>query len=180
MEFHCEPYFHAAKTLLDKIDQDQRHFLEQLQVSVDKAFLNYNFAPTKLRRNLAILGLLQKRILGLCHPSYDKLLPWYSQYFNDTRAGRHNKQLYGHWLEVTQHRTLFRNSIFGMIDIYNNLPQYVVDAQSVSYFQRLLTKMAKARSEPGEVEWESSFADVLVLTSMDQYFMQMLDTICQY
>ena len=45
-----------------------------------------------------------------------------------------------------------------MIDIYNNLPQYVVDAQSVCLFQRLLTKMAKTRCERGEVDWESSFA----------------------
>ena len=45
-----------------------------------------------------------------------------------------------------------------MIDIYNNLPQYVVDAQSVCFFQRLLIKMAKNRCERGEVDWESSFA----------------------
>ena len=45
-----------------------------------------------------------------------------------------------------------------MIDIYNNLPQYVVDAQSVKFLQRLLIKMAKNRCERGEVDWESSFA----------------------
>ena len=157
-EFNCGAYFHAATTLLEKIDQVQRHFLDKLQVSVEKAFLDFNFAPTKLRRNIAILGLLHKRVLGLCHPSYDKLLPWYSQHFSSPRAVGHNKQLYGHWLEATQHRTLFRNSIFGMIDIYNNLPQYVVDAQSVSAFQGLLTKMAKARCQRNDVDWESSFA----------------------
>ncbi len=132
--------------------------LDKLHVSVEKAFWDFNFAPTKLRRNIAILGLLHKRVLGLCHPSFDKLLPWYSQHFSSPRAVGHNKQLYGHWLEVTQHRTLFRNSIFGMIDIYNNLPQYVVDAQSVSAFQGLLTKMAKARCQRNDVDWESSFA----------------------
>jgi hypothetical protein len=157
-EFNCGAYFHAATTLREKIDQVQRHFLDKLQVSVEKAFLDFNFAPTKLRRNIAILGLLHKRVLGLCHPSYDKLLPWYSQHFSSPRAVGHNKQLYGHWLEATQHRTLFRNSIFGMIDIYNNLPQYVVDAQSVSAFQGLLTKMAKTRCQRNDVDWESSFA----------------------
>ena len=45
-----------------------------------------------------------------------------------------------------------------MIDIYNNLPQYIVDAQSISSFQHLLTKMAKTRCESNEIDWESSFA----------------------
>ena len=34
----------------------------------------------------------------------------------------------------------------------------MVDAQSVSAFQDLLTKMAKARCQRNDVDWESSFA----------------------
>ena len=45
-----------------------------------------------------------------------------------------------------------------MIDIYNNLPQYVVDAQSVSAFQGLLTKMAKTWCQRNDYDWESSFS----------------------
>ena len=75
IEMHSGAYFHAATSLLDKIGQVQRSFLHKLGVSEEHAFLNHNFAPTILRRNIAILGLLHKRVLGKCHPMFERLLP---------------------------------------------------------------------------------------------------------
>ena len=75
IEIHCGAYFHAANSLLEKIDQVQTSFLNKLEVTERQAFLNFNFAPIKLRRNVAILGLLHKRVLGLCHKSFEKFLP---------------------------------------------------------------------------------------------------------
>ena len=95
-------------------------------------------------------------MLGLCHRSFDSLLPWYSQRFNSERPVGHNKQLYGHWLEVKEHRALFSRSIFSMIDIYNNLPQSVVDAPSVSSFQSRLTEIAKKRCKNQDPMWQLS------------------------
>ena len=157
VEMHCGGYFHAATTLLDKVDQVQRSFLHKLEVSESSAFLDFNFAPTVLRRSIGILGLLHKRVLGQCHRSFDQLLPWYSQHFDTPRGFGHDKQLYGHWLEADQHRALFGRSIFAMIDIYNDLSQSVVDAKSVSSFQSLLTDMAKDRCRQETPRWEFSF-----------------------
>ena len=156
VEIHCGGYFHAASSLLDKVDQVQRSFLHHLQISEADAFLDFNFAPTILRRNIAVLGLLHKRVLGLCHRSFESLLPWYSQRLGERAVG-HNKQLYGHWLEVKEHRALFSRSIFSMIDIYNNLPQSVVDAPSVSSFQSRLTEIAKKRCKNLDSMWHLSF-----------------------
>ena len=158
VEVHCGGYFHAAPSLLDKIDQVQSIFLHKLGVSEKDAFLDHNFAPSSLRRNIAILGLLQKRVLGLCHRSFDSLLPWYSQRFETARGFGHNKQLYGHWVEADQHSALFSRSIFLMVDIYNNLPQYVVDASTVSSFQSFLTEMARKRCQLGNASWAKSFS----------------------
>ena len=158
VEVHCGGYFHAAPSLLDKIDQVQSIFLYKLGVSEKDAFLDHNFAPSSLRRNIAILGLLQKRVLGLCHRSFDSLLPWYSQRFETARGFGHNKQLYGHWVEADQHSALFSRSIFLMVDIYNNLPQYVVDASTVSSFQSFLTEMARKRCQLGNASWAKSFS----------------------
>ena len=157
VELHCGGYFHAATSLLDKVDQVQRNFLNKLEVSESTAFLDFNFAPTVLRRSIGILGLLHKRVLGQCHGSFEQLLPWYSQYFGTPRGTGHNKQLYGHWLEASQHRALYSRSIFAMVDIYNNLPQKVVDAKSVASFQHLLTDMVKERCRQGIPQWELSF-----------------------
>ena len=151
-------YFHAASSLLKKVGEVQRRFLQKLEVTESQAFLDYNFAPTELRRNIGILGLLHKRVLGQCHPSFEQLLPWYSDRFEVMRGFGHNKQLYGHWVEATQHHALFGRSIFKMVDVYNNLPQWIVDAQSVSAFQSSLTEQARDRCQTHNESWASSFS----------------------
>ena len=80
VEAHCGAYFHAATSLLNKIGQVQEAFLHKLGISETQAFLDFNFAPTAVRRNIAALGILHKRVLGLCHPSFAKLLPWYDEH----------------------------------------------------------------------------------------------------
>ena len=70
IEANMGGYFHAASSLLDKIDAVQNRFLHELDMNPAFAFLTYNFAPPNLRRNIAILGLLHKRILGKYHPSF--------------------------------------------------------------------------------------------------------------
>ena len=151
-------YFHAAESLLEKIDQVQNKFVADLGLSLEDAFIDHNFPPPKLRRNIGILGLLQKRVLGKCHPSFDRLLPWWNTRFNAPRSIGHNKQLYGHNCEISRHQAIFNRSIFAMVDIYNNLPQHVVDASSVSLFQRYLTQIARTRCKGGDPEWASSFS----------------------
>ena len=110
-----------------------------------------------MRRNIAILGLLHKRVLGQCHRTFDKLLPWYSQRFETARGFGHNKQLYAHWCEADKHGALFDRSIFLMVDIYNNLPQYVVDARTVSRFQSLLAQKALRQCQLGVASWAKTF-----------------------
>ena len=92
-----------------------------------------------------MLGLLQKRVLGQEHPTLKRLLPFHAQRFGEERGRGHNKPLYGHWLEATYHPSLCARSIFSMVDIYNNLPQNVVDAGSVTDFQHLLKDIARER-----------------------------------
>jgi hypothetical protein len=153
VECNCGAYFHAANTLLAKIAQVQRSFLTKLDVTEKVAFLEFNFAPTGLRRDIAILGLLHKRVIGQSHPTFEKLLPFWSQRFDTSRGVGHNKPLYGHWVEATHHRSLFGKSIFMMVDTYNNLPQHVVDAPSVSTFQSYLTERARERCRADDPFW---------------------------
>ena len=157
VECNAGAFFHVVSSLLLKIAQVQDNFLHKLNLSNSEAFLKFNFAPTILRRNIGILGFLHKRVLGLSHPSIEKLLPWYSQRFDESRGLGHNKQLYGHSVEISHQRSLFNRSIFAMVDIYNNLPQEIVDASNVKLFQSLLTKIAKERCLRGDPDWTMSF-----------------------
>ena len=104
-----------------------------------------------------MLGMLQKRVLGLCHPIYEELFPFHAD-GHGASTGIHTKQLYGHTLEVEFQRHFYNRSIFGMVHIYNRLPQDIVDSECVASFQRRLTLIARAACEAGDPDWKSSFS----------------------
>jgi len=158
IETNMAGYSHAAPSLLEKIDDVHYRFLRDLEVSSSDAFLEHAFAPPSLRRNLGILGLIHKRVIGKCHPSFDRLLPWWTSKFSEPRGRGHNKQLYGHWVEISHHQAIFQRSIFGMRDVYNDLPQGVVDSPSVSSFQHSLTHIVRTRCQLQDADWASSFS----------------------
>ena len=151
---------HASATSLSRLDSMQRRFLQGLCIDEEPAFLDYNFAPPSVRREIGILGLIHKRVLGCAHPAYESLLPFcgpdryqYSGIF----AARHDKQLQSGIDRCTfRHNVMFR-SIFGMAELYNKLPQRIVDCQSVSAFQNELTRIVRARCADECEDWKSTF-----------------------
>ena len=127
MEFQNGAIFYASNYLLQKLDQCQSHFLHELNISEATAFVEHNFAPPTVRRNIGVLGLLHKRVLGKAHPIFQKLLPFHADVFGSLRPAEHSKQLYGHILDVNFQHNLHERSIFGMVYVYNRLPENVVD-----------------------------------------------------
>ena len=130
----------------------------ELDVDVAEAFVNCNFAPPVLRRNISILGMFHKRVLGLSHPVFQDLLPFYNDGHGDGRPGTHNKQLYGHLHEANFQMALFCRSIFAMTYVYNGLPQNVVDCTTVSKFQRELILIARQGCLAGDGNWMHCFS----------------------
>ena len=96
----------------------QSILLNKLGVSEKNAFLTNIFVPSELRRNIAALGGLHKRVLGKCHRTFEALFPWQSQYSHMVRGFHNDKQLYDHRLEMTNHRALILRFIFEMADVY--------------------------------------------------------------
>ena len=52
-------------------------------------FFEISFAPPSLRRDIGILGMFHKRVLGLAHPIFNRLLPFHQNemhffLYNDT------------------------------------------------------------------------------------------------
>ena len=156
MECNNGAIFHAATSYLDKFDSVQRGFLNELPCTEQDAFLLYNFAPPTLRRDIGILGLLHKRVLGLCHPVYEEIFPWHTSIFASPRPG-HSKQLYGGFRECHFQHALFQRSIFAMVDIYNNLSQEIVDSQTVSAFQSKLTEIARENCKNNTPRWQFTY-----------------------
>ena len=52
---------------------------------------------------------------------------------------------------------LWDRSIFGMTDVYNNLPQHAVDASSVKIFQKYLIHIVRTRCKQADLDWPSFF-----------------------
>ena len=79
------------------------------------------------------------------------------------RSRRHSKHLIdirnGHCLEPV------RRSGIGMVQIYNYLPQSIVDATSVSRFQSALTELVAARARSGQSNWSQTLSPRIPLLS---------------
>ena len=155
---HNGAIFHASDYLLAKIENVQQSFLRELGVSEGDAYLSHNFAPPKLRRNIGILGLLHKRVLGESHPIFKKLFPLSTEIGRPLLPGGHSRQLYGHLHEVHFQMTLYCKSIFAMTYVYNMLPQHVVDSSSVTEFQKHLSILARRKCALGDETWRDSFS----------------------
>ena len=111
-----------------------------------------------LHANVGILGLLHKRMLGKTHPIFQSLLPFHADVFGNLRQGEHNRQLYGHILDVHFQHALHSRSIFGMVYVYNRLPQEAVDLDQITMFQKYLTLMARQQCKEGNPNWMHAFS----------------------
>ena len=163
----CTPaVYHAATSVLEPLDNLQGSFLRQLGLTPEEAFLLHNLAPLTLRRDVAMLGLLHKCNLGVAHDQLRALFPpapLQPRPVHHTRSAgkRHSRQLLerctGNFLETT------RRSAFGLVRVYNLLPQEVVDCASVRTFQTALTSLAREACKTGRDNWETLLSPRKVL-----------------
>ena len=108
LEYFTPCIYHAHATQLQRIDSIQTSFLRNLEITCEEAFIEHNFAPLQLRRDVAILGLLHKCARRETHPSLRKifyklpqqptrtssrLTPLHKQQLNDVFVSTHSPGL---------------------------------------------------------------------------------------
>ena len=159
LEYHTPAIFHCTSSRLDKIDRLQTSFLGKLDISPREAFLNYNMAPLKLRRDIGLLGLWYKVAHGIAHPSLCALFPTAHFLIGTFINGRprHDKQLDNHASAVLFREHLWRRSLFGWVFSFNKLPQFCIDAPSVSDFQTILTGHVRTKCLANTRDWDKTF-----------------------
>lgn len=145
---------HAVHCKLERLHSMQRRFLHGIDLDEATAHLQYNFAPPTLRRDIGIPGLIHKRNLGFAHPAFNTLLPlvpasWYA--YPPTPS--HNNQITNSRSEVIYQHDMFSRSIFGYVDVYNRLPQYIIECDTVRSFQKELSIIARHRCRAGIELW---------------------------
>ena len=134
----------------------QQRYVEELHLTDESAFLEFNFAPARLRRDISLLGFLHKRVLGVCHVAIQIFFP-----FAPVTPPWHDKQLESYLQSCQYRHTLYSRSLLAMVHVYNRLPQEIVNINSVSGFQRCLTKMARHKCEAGSMHWQRMFSTPL-------------------
>ena len=106
-----------------------------------------------------MLGIIHRSVLGLGPDQFNKYFimnesPTHPQGRDCLR--RHTKQLLSHrngnFLESLRH------SLLGLIDIYNLLPQYAVEADTVHIFQRRLQEILCSEGKNDIPNWQHTFS----------------------
>ena len=126
--------FHARRDVLDRLDNVQCRFLRDCNVDEKDALLHFNLAPLTLRRDIAMLGLIHRTVLG-------KGPPRFKEYFKRDRSAKLRRHC-NHLLPVGQRVSAVKRSALGLISVYNLLPADVAEQTTVANFQ--------SHSEPGQ------------------------------
>ena len=137
----------------------QYHFLETLEVTTCDAFLNFNFAPLAIRRRISVLGLLFKITIEKCHPGFREIfqsspVSVYRSSHNFRKA-LHDYQLSD--LCTGRQSDLVDRSIFGLVRVFNALPKYCLETNSVSTFQKRCTDIVREKCMKGDPKWHQNF-----------------------
>ena len=153
--------YHAAPSVVGKLDRVQTSFVDKLGLTQREAFLWFGLQPLGLRRDIAMMGVLYKCAHGIAHPDLQVLFPTElpsRDAHTSTRIfqRKHDKQL------LLRHhggqRMEFHRSIFGLVKIWNALSSDIVESRNVSAFQRALTDMARKACDEDADGWPRMFS----------------------
>ena len=144
---------HACSSHLDKIDSIQSKFLNGIDISDHEAFLHYNLAPLSCRRDLAMLAVIHKVVLGKGVPHLNDFVKM------DTDVAPRGCRQYRRVCEhVGNLPDYLRRSLIGYLWIYNRLEVHVVAHNCVHAFQSAAQSCLRAALIEGMPNWQQLFS----------------------
>ena len=157
LEFATPAVFHATATTLEKLDKVQSTFLKEVGLTELEALEKYNLAPLSVRRDVALLGVVHRTVLGEGPPQFRRWFypaePTRHSYWTRRQVikTKHGKQLHD-YLDSSQ-TALLRRSPLGLPRVYNELPAEAVACKTVKTFQRVLQQLVLKEGLAGKEEW---------------------------
>ena len=156
LEFCTPAVYHCTDTVLEPLDRVQQRFLRHAGLTEEEALLQFHLAPLQTRRDMAMLGLIQRTVLGLGPPQFQQwFFPETAQghsYCTRLQGSKHTKQLHNYL--QGRYTELLRRSPLGLTQVYNQLPQEAVDQTSVKSFQRWLQNRVKELASTRKETWQ--------------------------
>ena len=157
------------------MDRFQTHFLAEIGLKPENAFLEHNLLPLRTRRDIAMLGLLFKCAHGQAHEDLRQLFPRQTvlghSYSTRSIGHRHSLQL-EEQRPGTKH-ALLRRSIFGLTRVWKRLPREAVAQKTTKDFQKLLTKYVGMACWRGDVDWAELLSPRAILLRGSAHFRQL-------
>ena len=142
IEYRTAGIYHAADCHVSRVDNLQTNFLRQIEVSASDGLFQFRLAPLCTRRDIAMLGLIHRCVLGHGPPHFKKYIRFAASPSRVSRQvdRRHRLQLCS-IIDGSQ-KDIARRSLLGLIDVYNLLPASIVEQNSsVQMFQSSLQAM---------------------------------------
>ena len=166
IEYRTAAIYHACDTSLQSLDHVQDKLLEAAGMTAVEALDACNLAPLSARRDMALLGLIHRTVLG-DGPGHLRSFFRLRPRGGGEQQGRHRLQLEeytdGHWSDFvylgSQPANYIRRSLLGLISVYNRLPAEIVEsASSVSSFQSSLQGLLRYMASTGVADWAQMFS----------------------
>ena len=171
IEFATPAIYHATDYALSPLERVQRRMLDELQYTEKDALLDHALAPLQCRRDMAMLGLLHRIIMGWAPACLQKFI-YYADAPTFPRSYRapdlrHNRQI--HDVSSGSESRLFQRSIFKLVYTCNVLPQIVVDSRNVHIFQKHLQRCLKHVANGNLYEWPFLFTRGIRTTTVAKF-----------
>ena len=160
LESGTPAFYHASTTVLRPLDRVQERLLRELGLAHADALEKYHLAPLGSRRDMGMLGLLHRIVLGDAPPQLAELFPFAEPSLLDNRsATRLAVRRHRHQFWQPPFRTeILRRSLFGIVVVYNLLPPAVVEKKTVKSFQSILQLALRSAVRKGLPDWHLLFS----------------------
>ena len=166
--------YHAPAFFLSRLDAVQDKFLLELDVDPRRALLEFKLAPLNARRDIVMLGLIHRTVLGKGPRQFKQFFrPCTKPSFPRCLRGghqRHNRQLHDP-MDGTQSNAVTRSAL-SLVYTYNLLPQSVVDADTLPTFQRKLSKAVSKACGADLPNWASFLRSGVRELSLNSFQLQ--------
>ena len=154
IECRTAAIYHASDSVLRPLDHVLDKFLAEIGLSDVDALLYLNLAPLSARRDMAMLGLIHRAVVGQgpCQ---------FNAFFEAAGDGHQRRTRAAGRLHARQIRDprgptfseQVRRSGHGLVAVCNLLPEEIVRASSVSEFQRSLQQLLKIAAAAERPFW---------------------------
>ena len=160
VEYRTSAIYHACCTQLERINKLQRRFLRALDVSDDDALQHYSLAPLSARRDMAMLGVIHRSVLGKGSGHFRRFFKIRIQ-VRRRQVTRDDKRRHPLQLEDPRENrcTVFlTRSALGLIGVYNLLSTCIVSEGNVKAFQSALQSLLRERSVCRTDDWANTYS----------------------